>query len=214
MKFDTDQYKIYGPKHLLKIHLMINPGVAVLELLLGMRSPILTIVDKTMKTDLMQRSFIPCPHCKTIHDARLWSVEHKTVYKNWFGLYCIACGKIIPCIMNVFTFLILVLTFPFWFLFKQSLKNRWLAVQKQRFENIEVEQVENPFGKKSWVYQGLSWGLFMFFFMMIFYRLFVDEFQFSVSYVLSNIIIWSLGGLIYGYIMHLFMARKGKSDVN
>ena len=84
------------------------------------------LIDKTSEKPLMERTYIPCPHCETLHDGRTWSKENGTATKNWFGLYCPECGGIIPCLHNATFYLLMVLTYPIWGWFKKSWKEKWL----------------------------------------------------------------------------------------
>jgi len=74
----------------------------------------------------MEWTYVPCPHCHTLHDGRIWSAKNGTHRRNWFGYYCPECGKIIPCIHNGLAFLLLAITFPIWGWFKDDLKEKWL----------------------------------------------------------------------------------------
>ena len=211
-EFNPKQYKIYTWKNWMVLHYIINPGIAFNEIFLGMRVPKVSLVDKTQKDKtLIERSYVPCPHCNTIHDARLWSANYKTHMKNWFGLYCVSCGKSIPCLMNATTFLLKWLTFPIWYWFKDNWKAKWLAAQPKRFENIDLSTFENPYGKNMWLKQGLSFGLFMFVFMNLITPL-IDETPFSWKKVLISIPIWLIAGLGFGYFMKLFLGKKIKNS--
>jgi len=186
------------------LHWILNPGLIINELILGQRVPKITLEDKTIDKPKFERSIIPCPHCETLHDARTWSTQNGTAFKNWFGLYCNSCGKIIPCIINVFSLIILIITFPIWVWFKDKVKNKWLEKQPQRFKNIEIEKIPNPFGNKSWIKIGLSWGLFMFIIMSVLFPLYFGS-EINFKTILLSIIIWTISGLLFGYTMKLFL---------
>ena len=120
MEFNKEKYKIYSWKNWMMLHWILNPGLAINELILGQRIPKISLEDKTIDKPRIERSLVPCPHCDTLHDTRTWSIQNGTAFNNWFGLYCKNCGNIIPCLTNVFSFLILALTFPFWGWFRKS----------------------------------------------------------------------------------------------
>lgn len=120
--FDESKYKIYTWKHWMILHFILNPGLAFNELILGQRIPKISLEDKTSKKPRAERSYVPCPHCDTLHDGRIWSADNGRAFKNWFGLYCPECGGIIPCVMNVTSYIILALTLPVWGWFKDDLK--------------------------------------------------------------------------------------------
>lgn len=53
-----------------------------------------------------------CPHCHTIHNPKLWGKGNAFWHYN--GLYCPACEGKLPTLLNVFSILILMVTFPLW----------------------------------------------------------------------------------------------------
>ena len=77
MEFSKDKWKIYTWKNWMMIHWILNPGLAFNELILGQRVPKLSLVDKTSDKPLLERSYVPCPHCDEIHDHRIWSNQKK-----------------------------------------------------------------------------------------------------------------------------------------
>ena len=54
--------------------------------------------------------------------------------------------------------------------------------------------------KKSWIVQGIFFGLFMFVFMTLFNGFFL-EVGFQAKKLLLSLPIWLVGGLLYGYIL-------------
>ncbi|WP_394907946.1 hypothetical protein [uncultured Mesonia sp.] len=207
MNFDKERYKVYTWKHWSMLHWCINPGLVINELILGQRIPKVSLVDKTQDKPLVERSYVPCPHCHSLHDSRTWAAPNATLFKNWFGLYCPNCQQIIPCLMNVFTFLILAISFPLWGGFKKRLKTKWLAQQPARYENLNLEQVSQKFKTQNWVKTGLTWGAFMFVFMSVLYPYFTGGKITAVSLGLG-VVIWTLGGLLFGYFMKAYLNKK------
>jgi len=206
-RFDSKKYKVYDSKHWMMIHWKINPGLFINELILGQRIPKVSLVDKTSNKPMAESTYIPCPHCNTLHDGRTWSTQNGTAFKNWFGLYCHACGEIIPCIRNVFSWLVLVITYPFWAYFKENLKSKWLAKQPQRYQNLDLTFVYDP--KKSnatWIKTGLSWGFFMFITMSILFPKVMGQ-PINFMTIMSGLIIWTIGGLAFGYVMKKWMLK-------
>lgn len=212
MSFDREKYKVYTWKHGLMLHWVLNPGLAINELILGQRVPKVSLLDKTSNKPKMERSYVPCPHCDTLHDGRVWSLQNKTAFKNWFGLYCPSCGEIIPCLMNVFSFLILAITFPIWGWFKEDLKRKWLEKQPKRYENVDVTKVVNPFKGRGWIRTGLVWGLMMFVMMTFIFPL-IDGREITMVDILIGVPVWAIGGLLFGYSMKYFSNKKGKENL-
>lgn len=189
------------------LHWMLNPGLVINELLLGQRVPKIALEDKTVNKPRAERSIVPCPHCQTMHDGRTWSHHNGTAFKNWFGLYCPACGGIIPCVMNVFSFLILAITFPVWCWFKNSIKAAWLKQQPARYQNINIEKVPNIYDNKAWIEVGLGWGGFMFIIMSLIYPFVMGQIMTWYT-ILIGLVIWTIGGLGFGYTMKLIMGTR------
>ena len=192
------------------IHWMINPGLAINELILGQRIPKTSLEDRESNKPRIERTFVPCPYCEKMHDGRTWSTRKNLGFKNWFGLYCNNCGNIIPCLMNIFSLIILAITFPIWSWFKNSLKDKWLKRQPERFANIDLNELKNPYEGRVWLQQGLRFGFFMYVFMIILFPL-ISKKEIPSKDLLIGIPIWLIGGLVFGYTMKLFMNKKGKN---
>lgn len=212
MNFDPKRWKVYTWKHWSVLFWILNPGSAINELILGQRVAKLYLEDKTMDASKFERGFTPCPHCDELHDNRLWSTENNTAFGNWFGLYCRNCGDVIPCIMSVLTFMILAVTSPIWYWFKDGLKEKWLVKQKDRYEGIDVSTQTNPFAGRGWIVVGLEWGLGMFVIMGVLYPYFIGS-HFSWSSLPFSFMLWMLGGLGFGYVMKVTMGRQPQKTV-
>jgi len=209
MEYDKEKYRVITRKNWMMIHWILNPGLAINELILGQRIPKIQLEDRFSDKPRIERTFVPCPHCEKLHDPRTWSTQNKTASKNWFGLYCPNCGKIIPCVTNVFSFIILALTSPIWWWFRKDLKNKWLLKQPKRFDNIDSKIYYNPFENKNWITAGLSFGGIMFVLMSLIFPLIWQE-PITWRSITVGIIIWTIAGLLFGFIMKLFLTKKGK----
>lgn len=206
MAFDKDKYTIYSWKNWMVLHWIINPGLAFNELVLGQRVPKISLEDKTSDKPRVENTLVPCNNCKTLHDGRTWSAHNGTAFKNWFGLYCHTCGHIIPCVTNGLSLIILTITFPIWGWFKNTLKAKWLEKQPERYKNLDIDTIPNPFDKKSWVQTGLSWGAFMFLVMTFGLPYFSGQ-NITLKNVIIGLVLWTLTGLGFGYTMKLFMNK-------
>lgn len=213
MEYNTEKYKVYTWKNWMILHWMINPGLVVNELILGQKVPKVSLEDKLSDKPRYERSFVPCPHCKKLHDGRTWSTQNGTAFKNWFGLYCPNCGEIIPCIMNVFSFLILAITYPLWGWFKSSMKENRLSKQPGRYQKRDFDLEYNPYDNFNWWKTGLSWGAMMYVIMSIAFPFFSGS-GIELSDLLIGLVKWTIGGLLFGYMMKLIMnktmTKKGK----
>lgn len=211
MDFDK-KYKVYRWYHWMNLHWMINPGLAVNELLLGQRIPNTILEDQTSEEPRSERIYIPCPHCGKKHRNLTWSKKNGTGFKNWFGLYCPNCGNMIPCLINITTALILAITFPVWGWFKNIIKTKWLKRQPSRFKNLDLHYSEKISTNYLWIKQGLKWGVFMFIFMTFLIPLMIGQ---SIVWerILIGIPIWTMAGLAWGYVMRWYMSKKGRKRV-
>ena len=214
--FDEEKYTVWNWKHWAFFHWILNPGVAFNELILGQRVPKVLLVENDTDKPLIERNHVPCPHCGTIHDSRVWSQQNKTAFGNWYGMHCTSCGETIPCLQNITSFIILTTTYPLRLPFLAWHKNRWLAKQPSRYENIEITQPEHK--KVNWNKVGLGWGAIMFVIMTFV----VSSFDFiwgepEVSYfekvfepklLIINVVIWTLAGLLFGRSMKWMLGPK------
>ena len=187
------------------LHWIINPGCIVGDLM-GIRQPKTMLIERDASKSLVERTWIPCPHCGTLHSGLKWSKQNKTVSKNWFGLYCNNCGKIIPCVANLISYILLGLTFPIWFWFKDRLKEKWLEEQKAKFSKpLNLTYSES---RDQWWRAGLFFGFIMYVFNTILNPLVEGE-NITLTGLLIGIPIWTIVGFLFGYTMK-FINRKKK----
>ena len=84
--------------------------------------------------------------------------------------------------------------------------------QPERYKNLNLEFPEKKNTTKKWLRFGLLWGLFMFVFSITLNPL-ISNVQITQKMILVNILIWTVGGLIFGYVMKIWMNRKGKKPI-
>jgi len=174
--------------------------------------PKVMLIEREGDKPFFERSLVPCPHCGTLHNGLKWSFQNKTAFKNWYGFYCDNCGKIIPPQRNLTSLLILTITFPLWGWFRKSLKENWLKKQPERYKNLNLEFPKKKNTTKNWLKSGLFFGLFMFVFSIVVNPL-ISNVQITQKMILLNILIWTVGGLGFGYIMKIWMNKKGKKPI-
>lgn len=223
MKVAPEKYQVITWRNPLMLHWIINPGLAFNELVLGQRMPTVQWVERYSDKPYFFRVYIPCPHCGTLHLCSKWSGMNRTAYKNWFGLYCDHCGQIIPCLWNLTSLVILLLTSPLWFLFKKRIQARWLAAQPARFQNLILEQEEvlhtceknKDAQKQQFLKAGILWGIGMFVFMLFTMPLFTegDSIGFKIFLISIIFFICLIGGLLFvlvwSFMMKLIMKFLG-----
>ncbi|MDA3823836.1 MAG: hypothetical protein PF450_14665, partial [Bacteroidales bacterium] len=147
---NTENLKEYKLSKFNAIFWTIIPIFWINELFLGQRMPKKSLIDKSSDKPLQERTYVKCPHCNTYHDGRTWSL--KRAYGNWFGIYCPNCEGIIPSLMNIGTYVILGISYPLWFWYKDNLKQRWLRMQKRRFAGQSLKMID--FSMKFWLLAG------------------------------------------------------------
>jgi hypothetical protein len=211
MKFDKSKFKVYTLKSWMMMHWLINPALAFNEIFLGQRVPRVLLVDKTAQKPLIERSFVPCPHCGSLNDARIWSTQNGLAFGNWFGLFCPTCRGVIPCTLNLTTIILLAATFPLWIWFWKPLRRYWLSKQPKRYANIDVETIRNDYGKRQWIYSGLAFGVIMYLQMTIVYPLFKGD-DITLRNIIIAIPIWIIAGVLFGFTMKYYTTRMGKGS--
>ena len=100
MEYDKNRFKIWALPHPLVLFCVLNPAIMFKELILGQRLPKVTLIDEKSDRPFFERCYIPCPHCETLNDSRLWAKWNG--FGNWFGLVCPSCHQIIPVSMEHF----------------------------------------------------------------------------------------------------------------
>jgi hypothetical protein len=117
----------------------LNPGAALLELVLAVRIPRVMLVCDRCKGDIGSRSYIPCPHCGSLHLSKLWTMT--CGFGHWFGYVCPNCYDIIPLVMNFWSLLLLAVLSPFWYLPAKWARPYWLNIERLR---IAVRTKHSP----------------------------------------------------------------------
>ena len=134
MQYDKNRFKIHALPHPLVLHWVLNPVIMFNELILGRRLPKVTLIDKKSDKPQLERSYIPCPHCETLNDSRLWAKGN--AFDHWFGFVCPSCHEIIPCLWNIFSLAILAITFPLWYFPVRFFRRRWLEKENKRLASV------------------------------------------------------------------------------
>lgn len=210
MHYDTEKYQVVALPNPMLLHWVLNPGIAINELLLGQRIPKITLIDKTSHAPLAQREYIPCPNCGIIHDARLWSGPN--AFWHWFGLICPSCASTIPNLWNLFSLLLLALTSPIWIIIKRKTQQHYIARETARFKDVQLIDRDPDDDAKNlpvsgFLKMGFIWGSLMFLFMTgtKIYRGLMP-----LTEIITVAGICALGGVIFGLTLWLFTGRRKK----
>ena len=211
MEFDEDKYKVWKLPNPMMLHWVINPALAVNELILGQRFPKVMLIDKDSDAPLVEKQYVPCPHCKTIHNGMLWS--KKASFANWFGLFCPTCEKSIPCLWNLTSLVLLAVTFPLWGWFRRPLESKWRGFKKSQLNkqnDVNPTDVNKPVtvNKAAWFKAGLMYGAGMFGFLMLFKVFNGEEITNNLA---IELLICGAAGVLFGGAMKLLLGSKMKS---
>ncbi len=135
MQYDKNRFKIQAFPHPSILFWVLFPVLIVNELIFGQRTPKVTLIDKKNDKPQGERCYIPCPHCETLNDGRLWATKGNA-FGHWFGLVCPNCHQIIPCVWNIFSLVILAITFPLWYFPVRFFRHRWIEKEKERLAKV------------------------------------------------------------------------------
>jgi hypothetical protein len=162
MDFDRDRYSVWTWKNPVILHWILNPGLAVNELVLGQRMPATTLIDKASPEPLGERQYIPCPTCKTLNNGVIYEAAS---FGNYAGLVCAECGGVIPTLKNALSWLILMVTWPLWKPLERRFGQGLRARQFARLQKAKAAKADSaPVRPKLWeifLDTGAKFGLFM-----------------------------------------------------
>ena len=155
MQYDKNRFKIQALPHPFILFWVSFPLLIFNELIFGQRLPKVTLIEKESDKPPEERSYIPCPHCETLNDRRLWATKRSAFgYGHWFGLVCPSCHQIIPCLWNIFSLAILAITFPLWYFPVRFFRHRWMEKEKERL----AKALERPLIQATFIIDSLSIG--------------------------------------------------------
>ena len=210
MQYDKNRFKIWTLPHPLVLVWVLFPGAILNELILGQRLPKVMLTDEKSDKPWMERTYIPCPHCETLNDARLWAKWN--AFGHWFGLVCPSCYQVIPCLWNIFSLVVLAITFPLWYFPARFFRRRWLKKEKERL----AKDLERPLIQArsiNWLLRGtLYLGGFMWMIMGVIPQVWevLNGREWDWIMMLIALPIWLATGFVWGLAMRFFMNRKAK----
>lgn len=129
----TCQSAVYGTwafPHPLIVHWVLNPGLAVNEVLLGQRIPKITYYCKACGSETTYIRYYRCPECDRFHEEAIWTGSNG--FGHWLGVICPDCGGEIPCVLNVTSWVILARLSPINWLLRALFGRRYLEWEQQR----------------------------------------------------------------------------------
>jgi hypothetical protein len=187
------------------LHWIINPGLAVNELVLGQAIPRETYICNDCNKPLMDRSYFHCPTCDSFHNSKIWS--GKNAIGRWFGYLCPRCTQPIPRLWNLTSLLILGITMPIWWIPAQTLRPKWIAKEKRRM-NVDPEGLIPPPVEVKWYEAGLCFGITTGLLITLF-NIFLGsgDLQRVMWKALFSVPVWIIMGLVFGFVMKKFSTK-------
>ena len=210
MQYDKNRFKVWGSPHPFILFWVLFPPLIINELIFGQRQPKVWLVDKKSDKPLIERCYIPCPHCETLNDARLWAKWN--ALGHWFGFVCPSCHQVIPCLWNIFSLVVLAITFPLWYFPARFFRRRWLEIEKERL----ARTLERPLIQAksiNWLFRGVFfWGVPIWLISEVIPQVWGvlngEKWDWMMMFV--SLLIWMVGGFAWGLWMHFTMNRQGK----
>jgi hypothetical protein len=200
-------------------HMILNPGLAFNELIFGQRNPQQIYVCKSCPLPMADRGYVHCPSCGVFHAGRIWS--EKNAFGNWLGLVCPSCRAPIPCLWNLTSRVLLLLTAPLWWLPIRLNKEKLIARQYHRITQTKTAYIDKDSETPKPInYQrlGLLWGVIMDL-PFAAYIVFIATGPHSSSWwglmgmyfaaAFAGLIIWLPGGWLFGLMMKLMLDKRG-----
>ena len=203
LKCHGNIYKKWALPNLILLHWVLNPGVALGELIFGQCIPKETYICTGCKIPFMERTYVYCPSCSSFHNGMIWG--KKNGFGHWFGLICPKCGLLIPRLWNLTSILILSLTLPIWWIPVQLYKEKWLQYERDRV-SLEIDKLNIPKQPIHWYRLGIGWGITCWLLGSLTMPLFVhlNSYIEDVKFHATFLPLWLIGGLLFGF----FMKRK------
>ena len=156
MQYDKNRFKVHSLPNPFILFWVLFPAVMFNELIFGQRLPKVTLIEKESDKPPEERSYVPCPHCETLNDRRLWATKGSAFgHGHWFGLVCPSCHQIIPCLWNIFSIAVLAITFPLWYFPVRFFRHRWIEKEKERLAKV----LERPLIQATSIIDSLSIGV-------------------------------------------------------
>jgi len=202
---DRSQYNVWALPHPLIISYVVAPPLAFNELILGQRMPKVLLIEKKSERPLVQRQWVPCPDCGAMNDGRLWAKGN--ALGHWFGYVCPVCAGRIPCHWNIFSILILAISFPIWMPIRRLVEEKWLRYELSRVRRAQEGPLVEAKLVTCLLVGTFFWGGFMWVMMSLLWLLIG---QLSWRFVLLQLPVWLTAGFLWGLAMYLLMNRRGK----
>ncbi len=211
MQYDKNRYKIWALPNPLVLFWILNPGAVINELILGQRLPKIMLIDKESDSPLNERCYVPCPHCETLNDGRVWAKAH--ALGHWFGLVCPNCHQIIPCLWSLWSYVILAVTYPLWSVPARFFRDRWIEKEKERLAKVLERPLVQAKDTSWYLIWTFLWGGYMWLVMAVIPEVWDvlngKEWDLMMLFVIE-VPLWLVAGFGLGLWIQFDMNKKGK----
>lgn len=215
MQYDKNRYQICSLPHPLVLFWILNPFAIIAELILGHRLPKVILIDEESDAPFAERTYVPCPHCETLNDGRIWAKAN--ALGHWFGIICPNCHQIIPCLWSLCSYAILAVTYPLWYLPTRLFRDRWIEKEKARLAKVlelPLIQTKDVFWLSTFLWTFL-WGGFMWVVMGVIPKVWDvlngKEWDLMMLFVIG-LPFWLVSGFVLGLWNQIDMNKKGRGN--
>lgn len=157
---DGTRYKVMRLPDPLLVHWIVNPGLAINELIFGQRMPAEWLIEQDTDRPLGLRQYVQCPSCQTVTNYRRW-VRSKQRFGNWFGLACPSCAGKIPTLLNLFSRLVVLLLYPVLWPIRRRFEANALARNAEKLRAVpDIVEGNEAVGRPA-VAAGIKFGVAM-----------------------------------------------------
>jgi hypothetical protein len=191
--------------HPVLLHWVLNPVLVFHEIVLGQRLPRLQLICESCAGPISSRTYVPCPSCAVVHDARLWNGGN--AYGNWLGWVCPTCSKRIPCLWNVTSLAVIALTAPIWYLpHLYYFRDRPTL---RRFRVLTLFEPSTAWWRLGLAYASLAWAV-----TSLLPQLLHWSAGRAVDYhgLIRSALLWYSAGLVFGFVLRSIALRKRRSS--
>ena len=191
--------------HPVLLHWVLNPVLAFHEIVLGQRVPRLQLICNSCAGPVGSRTYVPCPSCGVVHDARLWSGGN--AFGHWLGWICPTCSKRIPCLWNASSLVVIALTAPIWYL-----PHLYYFRDRPTVRKFRALALFEP--STAWWRLGLAYGSLMWAVTSLLPQLLQLSSGRAIDYrdLLNSALLWYSAGLIFGFVLRLVASRKDRAS--
>lgn len=205
-----DRFEVIELPRSSKLHWVLNPCLALNELILGQRIPARELVDQLSDAPWFERVYLECKRCGELHKALLW---RKSTMGNWFGLLCPVCEAKIPTLLNVFSRALLIPTAPLWFPLKLAFEKQLHRKQLARIRNTPSLPPDiRGMSLRAALVTGGVWATLMYLFFILIMPMIARtdmSSQTPMTYALAALMC-AVGGLLFGLYLRWASNRRVK----